>query len=333
MAIFRCKKCNHLREVSNDCIGRSVRCPMCKEVGQIYDTVEFVTKLLGKYLQLYKEFRQLQLQQEIPAIASDVTTPQAVAESIEFDIHNTTEMTKSAQYEPIVTWFEQKQIQVNVDHKAVDTTGFFDEVAVQIGDQYDLLKDMLDKIKRAQKNGYTNATVNLANESQKTRTKIIQFCKELHEYSFIARYYHDKKASKLHLTLQTAPAIVNFFNGEWLEWFVFMKLLAFFREKKMTCSGLRSFTINFSNEDVHEIDVFFLINGSLPVFIECKTGEVNSFIEKYSKLRKRLHLEKSNFLLLGMGLNDQQTQGFNSMYDITFVNERNFVSYVSGLFA
>ncbi len=329
MAIFRCKTCCHLREVPNSYIGKSVNCPRCKTLNQIHDTVGFIEKVLERYLLQYKELQDLR-QQLAPAKTSD-SSPVEQQPRTDIDIYNTTAMASSQQYEPILTWFQERQIQLDVNHQAIDTTGFFDEVAMQLGDQYEILKLVSDKIKYIQQKGYTNTTIHLSKQSQKDIKLITQFCKELHDYSFVAKYFYQKQNKIIRLTLQTAPTIVTFFNGEWLEWFVFMKLLEFVRKQQLSVACLRSLSVIFPNEDVHELDVFFLINNRIPVCIECKTGEFRQLIEKYSTLRKRLKLERTQFLLCVIGLSEEQTQGLSSMYDVTFVNEKNFLEHVKQL--
>lgn len=329
MAIFRCNKCGHLREVSNEVIGKTVRCPQCKQPAPIHNTVAFIEKVLERYLNVYKELHQLRQQLSTPltfSVESETST-----EEVDFDIHNTRTMTYEHQYEPIVKWFQQKQVRLEVDHNAIDTTGFFDEVAIRLGEQYEILKEVSDRIARTQRKGYTTVTINFSKYSQKEIQTLTSFCQDLYEYSFIAKYFYKNKDKRAHLTLQTAPAIVKFFNGEWLEWFVFMKLLSVFKEKQRRFSCLRSLNIHFPNEDRHELDVFFLLNDRIPLCIECKSGEFRSTIEKYAKLRNRLQIEKPYFLLLALGLTDEQSHGLSSMYDITFVNEKNFLEHVQAL--
>ena len=141
-----------------------------------------------------------------------------------------------------------------------------------------------------------------------------------------------KKQDKLiKLTLQTAPAIVQFFNGVWLEWFVFVKMLHFLRERQLSFSGARSIIVTLPNEDYHELDTFFLIDNRIPICIECKTGEFRQDLDKYSKLRKRLSIDKSQFLLCVLGLSDEQAQGLTSMYEVTLVNENTFLPHVEQL--
>lgn len=204
----------------------------------------------------------------------------------------------------------------------MDTQDFYDEVAIEIGDNFEILQEILDKIMKSQHNHYSSLVLNLSNYSQSQIKIVTDFYKNLYEFSFLAKYFYNKKEKKAHLTLQTIPNIVRFFNGEWLEWYVFMKLLKHFYASKGLFSCLRSFEIQFANEDKYEVDIFFLINSKLPVFIECKSGEFRPFIEKYSKMRRRLDIGKESFLLLALGLSDDQIAGLNKMYDITFVNEK-----------
>jgi len=188
-----------------------------------------------------------------------------------------------------------------------------------------------EQIKYIQQKGYTNVKLALSRKNQKQIKAMTKFCQELYEYSFVAKYFYQKKEKIIRLTLQTAPAIKKFFLGEWMEWFVLIKTLEFFREKQLPCACLRNLAVTFPNEDSHELDVFFLINNRIPVCIECKSGEFRQQIDKYSKLRKRLKIDKTQFLLCVIGLSLEQTQGLTSMYDVTFVNEKNFLQYVEHL--
>jgi len=328
MAIYRCNKCGHLREVTNDYTGKSVNCPSCKQSNPVHDTVGFIKKVFEIHLAQRKELRHLK-QKITPSETEDLPTLEKMSLA-DIDIYNTTALASHQQYEPILTWFEKRQIQLVVNQQSLDTSGFFDEVAVQLGDNYEMLKLVSDKIKQIQQKGYTNVKLNLSKKSQKEVKEITQFCQTLYDYSFVAKYFYNNQDKIIRLTLQTAPAIVSFFNGIWMEWFVFMKLLELFREKQVPVACLRSLSVKFPNEDSHELDVFFLIDN-IPLCIECKMGEYRQHIKKYSTLRKRLKLEKEQFLLCVIGLDQQQMQGLSSMYDLTFVNENTFQQHAEQL--
>jgi hypothetical protein len=329
MAILRCNNCAYLREVPNEHVGKIVKCPVCEQASAIHDTVAFVKKLIDKYGVLLAKYRELEQAGNVVAEVS--LADMRIAKDEEVDLHNTAVMSNSMQYKPIISWFERKNIKVEVNHKALDTQGFYDEVAVELGDNFQVLHEVLDKIRKTQRNNYTSVVLNLNDYSQNQIKTITGFCKNLYQFSFVAKYFYNKNEKRVHLTLQSMPAIVGFFNGEWLEWYVFMKLLKHFYESKGLFSCLRSFNIQFANEDKYEVDVFFLINSRIPVFIECKSGEFRPFIEKYSKMRRRLDIDKENFLLLVLGVSDEQVLGLTKMYDITFVNETNFIKQIAGL--
>lgn len=327
MAILRCNNCNYIREVKNEYAGKTVKCPVCEKSAPIHDSVAFVKNIIDKYNILLNKYRQMEQSAD-----EKMPKPQVnLTEDEEIDLHNTSAMSNNAQYKPIIKWFENKKIQVDVNPQALDTQGFYDEVAVEIGNNYDVLQSILEKIKKTQRSNYTSLALNISKQSQKEIKLITGFCKNLYDYSFVAKYFYNKNEKRIHMNLQSAPAIINFFNGEWLEWYVFMKLVKVFYEKKDLFSCLRSFTVNFPNEDKHEIDIFFLINSRIPLFIECKSGEFRSMIEKYNKLRKRLDIDKANFLLLVLGLSDEQCNGLTNMYEVTFINEHNFIDHIERL--
>ena len=326
MAVFLCGRCGHVREVANDHIGRSVDCPRCKQTGAIHDTVKVLERLIGVCRAQSKELRELRA--ELAPVDSNQLASVEQSPLADIDIHDTTALADPRQFGPILAWFEQRGIRVEANPHAMDTSGFLDEVAMQLGDRYETLMLVSDRIRYVQKKGYSNVKLTLSRRSQKEIGAITQFCRDLHQYSLVAKYFHHKNDKIVRLTLQTAPEIVNFFNGEWLEWYVFMKLLAHFRERGTPAACLRNPVVTFPNEDLHELDVFFLVDNGIPLCIECKTGEFRQDIDKYTRLARRLSLDKEQFLICATGLDEKHIRGFNSMYGVTFANERNFLEHV-----
>ena len=326
MAAFLCGKCGHVREVPNEYIGRSVDCPRCKQAGVIHDTVKLLERLIDGYRVQRTELRELRTK----LAPEEAARPPAVERPSlpDIDIHDTDALADPRQFEPIVAWFEKRGIQLDANHRAMDTTGFFDEVAVQLGDGFETLQRVSNQIRYAQRRGFSAAKITLSKSDENENAVLTNFCRELHQYSFVAKFLHRKDDRIAWLTLQTAPEIVRFFNGEWLEWYVFMKLLAFFRERRIPVACLRNPVVTFPTEDVHELDVFFLVDNRIPLCVECKTGEFRGDINKYTRLVKRLNLEKEQFLVCATGLDEKQIRGFNSMYGATFANETNFLEHV-----
>jgi hypothetical protein len=112
----------------------------------------------------------------------------------------------------------------------------------------------------------------------------------------------------------------QFFEGGWLEWFAFVELLEQVKAKKRTISCARDVKVIFPNEDLHEIDVMALVDGQVPIYIECKTGEFRRDIDKFLKLKKRLGLTRHQFIVCASDLSDEQAAGLSAMYELTFAN-------------
>ena len=242
MAILLCNKCGHFREVRSEYAGKSVTCPRCKQTSTVHDTIKFLKHLIGKYREKNRELQSLKQQiapvapgessDAVEAVDSEDSTIAARQLLTDVDIHNTTALADPQQYAPIVAWMEKRRIRLDIDHQAIDTTGFFDEVAVRLGDGYDTLKPVADRLKFNHQRGYTNVKLSLSKNSPEQIATITCFCRELHDYSFVSKYFYNKKDKNIHMVLQPAPTIVRFFIGEWMEWFVFMKILNSFRERE-----------------------------------------------------------------------------------------------------
>ncbi len=321
MAIFRCNKCGYLREVPNEYIQKSFTCPNCKEPVIIYETIKFVSHVLEQYFLQTKNLQKYQNQSQ-----DSVEKKETIFDNV--DIYHTNTLTNEIQYRFAVQWFEKRKITVEVNKKSLDTTGFFDEVALALGKDFDLLKEVVEKIKNAQKRGYVDISFHLKKKSQDEIKKITTFCRDLHSYFFLSKYFYQKEEKIIRLKIQTIPAIVNFFNGEWMEWLIFIQILEFCQTKKISFSCLRNARITFPNKDLHEVDIFFLLNGSIPVYIECKSGEFRPDIDKYMTLRKRVDIDKKNFLICALGLTQKECDGLSGMFGLTFVNEKNILQHI-----
>ncbi|MCX7069296.1 MAG: TerD family protein [Methylococcales bacterium] len=260
------------------------------------------------------------------------TNPPAPQKTPDLDIHNTDMMTKIDHYAPIVGWLKQRNFQAEVNEAAMDTSGFFDEIAIELGDNYELLKRVVDTIKRRQQGKYDKAYIDLSRDEPKNIETIKKFCKQLYEYAFVAKYFYNSKDKKAVLQLQAATKIINFFNGEWLEWYAVMKIAELCHQRKIKFSCTRNMIIYLSDDNNrYEIDVFFLINDQ-PLFIECKSGEYREFIDKYTKLRRKLFIPKAQFLMLTSGVDEERVKGLTAMFDISFVNETMLIEHIIDIF-
>jgi len=327
MAILRCNKCAHIQEVNDEYIDKKAKCPKCQHVITIYNTVSFLKSVIQKYYDQNQKFNELEEKLlKLENLNQNVIENNPIED---IDIYDTKVLTHSDRYYPIIEWFQNRDIKVQINKDEIDTTGFFDEAALFIGKNYDTLKDVISQIKYIQSKSFDTVKVSLSQKSNKEINTLLSFCKEMHKYSFIARYNQDKKTQAIYITVQNIPKVKSFFNGIWMEWYSLMLILEFLYDKKIESSSMRSLQIEFKDKTKNEIDIFFLTRNNIPIYIECKSGEFRQDIDKYLKLRKKLNIDKKYFIVCVFGLEDKQAQGMNSMYDLTFVNEKNLVEHVS----
>lgn len=325
MAIFRCNKCGLLAEQADSLAGQSLNCSKCGAPAQVYPTLFFIEKLLARYFSAQKEIAQLKgpVAEQAPAL------PGGGMEGI--DLGNTDALASDQQHGPIYDWFRKKQIRVEANLRGVDTSGFFDEVAEAIGANLPVLREVLERIRWSQQKEHASATINLDKKSPEDAKAIIRFCQQLYDFSFVAKCFHNKPENNVRLILQSAPAIRCFFSGEWLEWHALMTSLRYAKERKQRFSCARGLKLDLGKE-THELDVFMLIDGKTPVCIECKSGEFRQNIDLYLALKKRLGLERRQFLMCIAGLEDEKARAFSAMYDLSFTNERGLAEQLAQLF-
>ena len=293
----------------------------------VYGTVFYVEKLVERYFSALREVAALQ-QPDKPADDStsacsgeSVSAQATSAETLSgIDPNNTTLLTTVEQHAPLQAWFSARKIEARFDYALVDTSGFFYYSVRMLGEGHALYAELIDRVRFAYRKSHGWINLELGNLSQKDAQAINTLCRQLYSHTFFARYHYQKPEKIVRLTLQTAPAVRQFFEGGWLEWYAFIELLTQLRQRGRPASCARSVKVVFPNEDLHELDVIALPEGQAPICIECKSGEFRRDIDKYLRLRKRLGIDRSRFIVCTTDLNDEQAAGLTTMYELTFVN-------------
>jgi hypothetical protein len=209
MAISRCNSCGTLTEHEREMVGTQMSCARCESSSPIYDTVYFLSKLFDQYFAQRNELKTLRA-------AAPATTLQhsEVAES-PFNIHNSDLLSSEAQHKPIVDWLRSKNISATINMDAVDTTGFFDEAAVAIGNDFELLGEICERIRFAQLKEYTSTLLHLDKKTAEDAKALESFARKLHDYSLLARCIVNREEKIFALSCKMRPVSGAFFpeNG------------------------------------------------------------------------------------------------------------------------
>ena len=343
MPIYRCNQCSFVSEETASPIGSKLPCARCGTPSTVYGTVFYVEKLIERYFSALREIKTLQEADSAPEAVPAAFKPgnhagipcaapsMPVQALSDVEMHNTAKLATAEQHAPLRAWFAARQIEAHFDHALVDTSGFFDDAARMIGEGYSLFGELMDRVRYAYRQSHSGVNLELANLNQKDTQAITSLCRQLYSHTFFARYNYQKPEKIVRLTLQTAPVVRQFFEGGWLEWYAFIEQINQTAKRGLAFSCARGVKVVFPNEDLHELDVICLPEGQAPVCIECKSGEFRRDIDKYLRLRKRLRLDRSRFIICAADLTNEQADGLTAMYELTFVNLETLAPHLAQL--
>lgn len=324
MPIYRCNQCGFVSEDAQTPINTQAACGRCGTPSTVYGTVYFVEELVKRLAAVTRECNALkQAASGVASAPSAAATPQQPARA--------ETLAGGEQHAALQQWFAAQKIEAEFDPANVDTSGFFDDAALQLGNNYALFGELIDRLRYAYRKSHGWVNLELARMAQKDAQTVNQLCRNLYEHTFFARYHYQKPEKIVRLTLQSAPAIRQFFDGGWLEWYALACLLEHARSRGTGFSCARSVKVVFPNEDLHELDVVCLPEGQPPICIECKSGEFRRDIDKYLRLRKRLNIDRSRFLILSTDLTQEQAAGLSAMYDLSFVSLQTLKAHLQRL--
>lgn len=253
---------------------------------------------------------------EVATLLPDNSAP---AEIIS-DVANTSFFASPENHQPLVNYFRKRNIKCSCKGNNVDTTGFFDEAACLIGDQYQILEPILKQIKLAYRQNSSIITISPQKYSDSERQQLRTIFAELHDKTFLQRVWIDKEKNSLGLKIADTPAIAQFFKGGWLEWYGLMCCLAQLENRTFPAdfSIGRGIEILLLDGSKYELDVVFLLNGHLTV-IECKSGEFRDAIARHQQLQKHLGIDKANYLLCATEFTPEKANALTAMYQLTFL--------------
>ncbi len=318
MPVYRCNNCGHVSE--SGVAGTQIPCSICQTPCSVFDTVFYVQKLIERYSAAMREIKALQAN-ECLAPESDPGTDQQLSPQEASEIGNAAQdYANASQHAPLERWLKAKQIHARFEHSNVDMSGYFDEAAQQLGKEYSLFGELVQRVNWSYRKNHTGLNIDLSAASQKDVQQLTTLCRQFYGHTLFARYHYQKQEKIIRLSLQPAPKIRQFFEGAWLEWFALMELVDLLNSRKKGFSCARGVEVLFPNEDVHELDVLVQPTGQDPICIECKTGEFRREIDKYQRLRKRLGIERSRFIICATDITEDQAVSLSAMYDLTFVN-------------
>lgn len=286
---------------------------MSDEQNQILEAILQELKTITAELQLLRSELKVQTSSRVDESVS-ATALEQVVESPD----TTEEESALAVYD----WLIAKGITVKNyrEQSAADTV--FDQLAIFLGERFENLARVHESIRRSLSTG-SSFTLNLSSSRQEEIADSTQFCTMLSSYAFLSSYKYNKYTKTIYAVPQRVGKVINFFTGGWFERYIYLRILSLLSQSRLEFTCLLNPQITFPNGDDFELDLLFLVDGQ-PLWVECKTGDYQAYIAKYSDARKLLSIPKSRAILVVLGISNDLTANLTHLYDITVANETNF---------
>lgn len=321
MSIYHCPHCGLLAESTAEPASTSL-CANCKQEVEIQDTILFVQSIMHKYSELSNKIKLLQ-EKFIPLDTANT--------SIQAALNNSDLFANPKQHEKIKKYLHNKKLTVSFNYAAVDMSGYFDEAAELIGDNFPLLEKHLKQIRYLYANNKIGLMIDCVNLPQQENQKLQNIFKKLFHYTIVAKYNYQASEKKIRISLNHTDSIKKFLTGGWLEWFATIKLLKEAHLKDKSFSIARSVVVQHENGDKNEFDVVFMTEHKTPLFIECKSGEFRQDLDKFIRICKKINIPTKNWIVLASEIDKQQADAFEKMYPVRFCDLTHFLEKVKPL--
>ncbi|MCX7694719.1 MAG: hypothetical protein N2Z71_03230 [Caloramator sp.] len=206
----------------------------------------------------------------------------------------------------------------------------FMKLSNYLGNRYEYLRELYAVIKPSLSNG-NSFFFNMQNKPQEVITYCTQFCSLLYKNAFLSNYSYKKSNRIITGAPQRVGRVINFFTGGWLENYILNIVISELHSKGINdFSFVQNCQLELPNGDNFEVDMLFIVKD-VPIWIECKTGDYQRYISKYSDFRKRMGTTKENSLLIISDLQTGLSKNLSSTFDLTAMSLSEAKLYISEL--
>ena len=231
----------------------------------------------------------------------------------------------------VIEWLESLGITVNNYYQAQSSDYIYDRLTIALGDNYQYLEKLYQQIKRKLSTG-GSFKLKLAGQEQQQICQNTSFCSQLYEYTFLATYRYIAASKTIVASPNRKGEVINFFSGQWFERFIYLKISQLLSHHELNYQCLLNPEIITPDGNNFELDIVFLVEGK-PLWIECKTGQYQNYIHKYSEFRKTLKIEPERSFLVILGISDRLAADLTQMYELVVSNENLFIQDINKIFS
>ncbi len=292
---------------------------MIDEQNHLLQAILQELKVVTAELQLLRSGSKVTAEPEQPAPPAPQVEPETL------DLYPTEEEDDFVVFD----WLHTKGVSVRNYRNESPDDEVLDELALFLGDRFATLWRLHDAIRRSL-SAEVSFTLSMASRSQAEIADSTRFCEMLSMYAFLSSYRYNKDTKTIYAVPQKVGKIVNFFTGGWFERYIFLRLMYRLADYEIEPTYLLNPQIILPNGDDSELDLLFWVDNG-PLWVECKTGDYQAYITKYSHVRKHLSIPKPRAILVILGISDDLASKLTHLHDVTVANEYTFLRRVDAV--
>jgi len=126
---------------------------------------------------------------------------------------------------------------------------------------------------------------------------------------------------------QRSGRVINFFTGGWFERYVYLNVASLLHQSNLEFTCIKNAQVSLSNEYDFELDLLFLIDGH-PLWVECKTGDHNTYIPRLLDIRRMLSIAPRRSILVVLNVSDSLAEQLSHLHEINVANQSNFLNVI-----
>jgi len=219
----------------------------------------------------------------------------------DIDFKPDTKESEDDSFRDIRIYLENRDIKVQVLSDE-ETNDNLDNLAKFIGEKYSLIENFYNLLKRNLGRGTGGIYLDMKTFAAKEVGAITQLAHDLHQYAFLSEFNYQKSPHfYLRAKINKTPKTISFLTGSWLENYVKQVVLGILYNElpNESISYLSNPKVLLPDGKEFEIDLIIRVkNDDNILWIESKTGNYQSYIEKYSKLKNIFGVNTGNAILV-----------------------------------
>ncbi len=208
------------------------------------------------------------------------------------------EIGEYSQSHPTIQLLQEKGVTIKSVGSAFTEAEGLLKLAGIMGQKHATIKPFIDQIKRAQ-SSRRRIVMDLSKQSQESISDITLVADLTNKAGLLPNYRYSKSPLyRLSSDAPVSPIAINFFTGQWLEFFA----LKVIRNVELQCEvnlwPLSQVHVLLPNGDQFELDLVFTVNGKL-VWVEAKTtDDFERLLPKYKAISELICESSAHAILL-----------------------------------